>query len=52
MVGTCSPVDQTYITAMPGVATSTMAENHTKIDSIGLQLQVVWWYEHEELPKA
>ena len=29
-----------------------MAENHTKKDSIGLQLQVECWYEQEELPKA
>ena len=29
-----------------------MAENHTKIDSIGLQLQVECWYEQEELPET
>ena len=43
--GTCSPVDQTYMTAMPGVATSAMAEHYTKTDSIGLQLQAECWYE-------
>ena len=52
MAGTCSPVDRTHVTAMPGVATSAMAENHTKTDSIVLQLQVVCWYEQEELPEA
>ena len=52
MAGTCSQLDRTYVTAMPGVATSAMAETHTKTDSIGLQLQMVCWYEHEELPEA
>ena len=37
---------------VPGVAKSAMAENHTKTDSIGLQLQVECWYEQEELPEA
>jgi len=37
---------------MLAVATSAMAENHTKTDSIGLQLQVECWYEQEELPEA
>ena len=52
VAGTCSPLDQKYVTAMPGVATSAMAENHTKTDSIRLQLQVECWYEQEELPEA
>ena len=29
-----------------------MAENHTKTDSIGLQLQVELWYEQEDLPEG
>jgi hypothetical protein len=37
---------------MPGVATSAMAENQTKTDSIGLQLKVECWYEQQELPEA
>ena len=45
MVGTCSPVDQMYVTAMPAIATFTMAENHIKTDSIRLQLQAEYWYE-------
>ena len=36
---------------MPTMATLTMAENHIKTDSIGLQLQVECWYEQEELPQ-
>ena len=51
VAGTCSPVDQRYITATPGVATSAMTENQTKIDIIGLHLQVECWYE-QELPEA
>ena len=38
MAGTCSPVDQMYITALRAIATLNMAENHIKTDSIGLQL--------------
>ena len=30
----------------------TVAENHTKTDSIGLQPQVECWYEQEKLPEA
>ena len=52
MAGTCSLVDRTYITAMPAIATSTMAEIHIKKNSIGLQLQAKCWYEQEELPQA
>ena len=36
---------------MPTMATLTMAENHIKTDSIGLQLQVECWYEQEGLPQ-
>ena len=32
--GTCSPVDRTYVTAMPATATSTMVENHIKTHSM------------------
>ena len=49
MAGTCSSVDQMNVTAMPRIATSAMAENHIKTDSIELQLQVECWYEQEEL---
>ena len=52
MAGTRSPVDRTYVTAMPGVATSTMAENHTKTKGIGLQLRVECRFEQEELLEA
>ena len=52
MAGTCSSVDRMNVTAMPRIATSAMAENHIKTDSIGLQLQVERWYEQEELPQA
>ena len=38
-----------YATAMPAIATLTMAENHIRTDSIGLQLQAECWYEQEEL---
>ena len=48
---TCLPFGAGF-RAMPGVATSAMAENHTNTDSIGLQLQVACWYEQEELPEA
>ena len=48
---TCLPFGAGF-GAMPGVATSAMAENHTNTDSIGLQLQVACWYEQEELPEA
>ena len=41
-----------YITAMPVIATSAMAENHIKTNSIGLQLQAECCYEQEELPQA
>ena len=34
-----SSVDQMYVTAMPTIATLTMAENHIETDRIGLQLQ-------------
>ena len=37
---------------MPAIALSSMAENHIKTDSIGLQLQAAWWHEQEELPQA
>ena len=33
-------------------ATSAMAENHIKTNSIGLQPQAEFWNEHEELPGA
>ena len=29
-----------------------MAENQTNTESIGLLLQVAYWYEQEELPEA
>jgi hypothetical protein len=51
LAGTCSPLDRMYVTPMPTMATLTMAENHIKTDSIGLQLQVECWYEQEELPQ-
>ena len=34
------------------IATLTMAENHIKPNSIGLQLQAECWYEQEEPPQA
>ena len=37
VAGTCSPVDQMYVTPKP--ANLFMAGNHNKIDSIGLQYQ-------------
>ena len=52
VVGTCSPVDRIYVAAMPAIATSAMAENHIKTDSIGGQLQAECGYEQEGLPKA
>ena len=53
MAGKCSPVDWIFIiTAMPVVATSAMAENHIKTNSIGLQLQVEYWYEQEGRPQG
>ena len=52
MAGTCSPVDWVYRTAMPGIATLTVAENHIKTDSIGLQLQAECWYQQEDLIQA
>ena len=52
MAGTCSLADRMYVTAMPAIATLTMAENHIKTDSIGLQLQAECWYEQEKLAEA
>ena len=52
MAGTCSPVDQMHIIALPVIATLTMVANRTKTNSIGLQLQAECWYEQEELPQA
>ena len=52
MAGTCSLVGRMYVTAMPAMATLTVAENHIKTVSVGLQLQAECWYEQEELPQA
>ena len=41
-----------YITAMAAIATSAMAENHIRTNSIGLQLQAEFWYAQQELPQA
>ena len=37
VAGACSPMDQMYVTAKPGVMTLVMAENHTKTRSSGGQ---------------
>ena len=52
VAGKCSPVDWMYVTAMPAIATLTMAEKHIKIDSTRLQLQPECWNEQEQLPQA
>ena len=46
VAGTCSLVDRMYATAVPGMAPSTVAEDHIKTNSVGLQIRV-WlrWYE-------
>ena len=48
VAGTCSPVEQMYVTPKPAIATLFMAENHNKTDSIGLQYQSECCCEQEE----
>ena len=52
MVGTYSPVRRMYVTAIPAIATSSMAKIHIKTNSTGLQLQAEYWYEQEQVPRA
>ena len=52
MAGTCSPVVQMYVTAMPGIATLAIAEKHIKTHSIGLQCQAECCYEQKDLSRT
>ena len=52
VAGTCSPVDQMYVTAKLGVTTSVMAENHTKTKSSGVQYQAECCCEQEDSSQA
>ena len=52
VAGACSPVDRMYVTAMPGVTTLVMAENHTKTKSSGVQYQAECCYEQEDSSQA
>ena len=52
VAGACSPVDQTYVTAKPGVTTLVMAEHHTKTKSSGAQYQAKCCYEQEDSSQA
>ena len=48
VAGTCSLLDWMYVTAMPVIATSAMAENHIETNNIGLQAECC--YEQEDQP--
>ena len=55
MAGTCSPVDQMYVTAMPAMATLTMAEVHIKTVfgcSCKQKVGMSWrnYYKHDPAP--
>ena len=52
MAGTCSPVDQMYVTVKVAETILVMAENHTKTKSSGVQYQAECYYEQEDSSQA